>query len=225
LFFFSGHCKKLTPEYAAAAAILETQSPPLYLAKVDATENNALAERFEVKGFPTLLWFVNGKSQDYTGGRTTDTIVQWINKKAGPASQEVSCDDLVGRVAGKLNAVYFGDFAGELYDSFMTVAKGDEQYAFFHASGACAATHGAKHNSVSVFRNFDSSPVHYSGVHTSESLQSFTDTTSIPIVIEFSEDSIEPIFGKGKAAIILFANDRDAAFVKVFTEAAETMNG
>jgi protein disulfide-isomerase A1 len=58
LFVFSGHCKKLTPEYAAAAAILETQSPPLYVAKVDATENNALAERFEVKGFPTLLWFV-----------------------------------------------------------------------------------------------------------------------------------------------------------------------
>jgi len=25
---------------------------------VDATENNGLAERYEVKGFPTLHWFV-----------------------------------------------------------------------------------------------------------------------------------------------------------------------
>ena len=55
---YSGHCKKLTPEYAAAAKILGEKNPPLYLAKVDATENNALAERFEVKGFPTLHWFV-----------------------------------------------------------------------------------------------------------------------------------------------------------------------
>ena len=55
---YSGHCKKLTPEYAAAAAILAERDPPIYLAKVDATENNALGERFEVKGFPTLHWFV-----------------------------------------------------------------------------------------------------------------------------------------------------------------------
>jgi hypothetical protein len=55
---FSGHCKKLTPEYAGAAAVLAEKNPPRYLAKVDATENKDLAERFEVKGFPTLLWFV-----------------------------------------------------------------------------------------------------------------------------------------------------------------------
>jgi protein disulfide-isomerase A1 len=35
-------------------------------------------------------------------------------------------------------------------------------------------------------------------------------------VIEFSEDFIEPIFGKGRAALILFANERDAAFTQVF---------
>ena len=55
---FSGHCKKLTPEYAAAATILSNQESPVGLAKVDANENNALAERFQVKGFPTLFWFV-----------------------------------------------------------------------------------------------------------------------------------------------------------------------
>ena len=53
----SGHCKKLAPEYAAAASVLATQDPPQYIAKVDATENNGLAERFEIKGFPTLIFF------------------------------------------------------------------------------------------------------------------------------------------------------------------------
>lgn len=53
----SGHCKKLAPEYASAAATLAKQDPPQYIAKVDATENNALAERFEIKGFPTLIFF------------------------------------------------------------------------------------------------------------------------------------------------------------------------
>jgi protein disulfide-isomerase-like protein len=43
-----GHCKKLAPEYALAAAELATHDPPISIAKVDATENNALASRFEV---------------------------------------------------------------------------------------------------------------------------------------------------------------------------------
>lgn len=167
----------------------------------------------------------NGKSQDYTGGRTTDTIVQWINKKSGPASLEVSCDALTEKVSAGLNMVYFGDFSGDLFSNFMTVAKSNEQYTFFHAAGACAATHGAKVNSVSIFRSFDSSPVHFSGDNSIDSLNSWMDSTSVPMVIEFSEDYIEPIFGKGKAAVILFTNDKSAAYNKVFTDAAEQMNG
>ena len=57
MFYYSGHCKKLDPEYVAAAEVLGKREPPLFLAKVDATENKALAERFAVQGFPTLLFF------------------------------------------------------------------------------------------------------------------------------------------------------------------------
>ena len=88
------------------------------------------------------LLFSNGQKQDYTGGRTTDTIVTWVNKKAGPASSEVACDDLAARTTGKLNMVYFGNFEGELYNQFMAAAKTNDNYMFFHTSGVCAALHG-----------------------------------------------------------------------------------
>ena len=55
---FSGHCKKLAPEYVKAASSLAAMDPPRYIAKVDATEQKDLAARFEIKGFPTLVWFV-----------------------------------------------------------------------------------------------------------------------------------------------------------------------
>ena len=53
----SGHCKKLAPEYAAAAEVLAKNDPPQFLAKVDATVEKDLGEKYGIQGFPTLIFF------------------------------------------------------------------------------------------------------------------------------------------------------------------------
>jgi protein disulfide isomerase len=86
-----GHCKKLAPEYSAAAAKLANNDPPIPLGKVDATEQKAIAEKFGIQGFPTLLFFKNGEKREYTGGRTEEAIVAWMQKKSGDASTLAEC--------------------------------------------------------------------------------------------------------------------------------------
>lgn len=120
-----GHCKQLAPEYAKAAQRLAQNNPPYHLAKVDATEQKKLAERFAIKGFPTLYFYNKGAQSEYTGGRSENDIVNWILKRVGPPSTEVTCDELKTKVSqNKLTLVYFGDLSGREYtEVFQGVAQ------------------------------------------------------------------------------------------------------
>ncbi|KRZ77654.1 putative protein disulfide-isomerase A4 [Trichinella papuae] len=79
-----GHCKKLEPEYARAAEKLKKTPVKVPLAKVDAVNEQTLADRFEISGYPTLK-FWNGHSYiDYDGTNDWKGIVEWVSEKADP---------------------------------------------------------------------------------------------------------------------------------------------
>ena len=57
----------------------------ILLAKVDASKESELAKEYMVQGFPTLTLFRKGvKVEDYSGPRTADGLVEYMQKQADP---------------------------------------------------------------------------------------------------------------------------------------------
>jgi len=78
-----GHCKAMAPAYEEASHRLLEADPPIPLGNVDATEEPALAERYGVRGYPTLKIFKKGQVSDYTGGREAEDMINAMLKEAG----------------------------------------------------------------------------------------------------------------------------------------------
>lgn len=170
---------------------------------------------------------------EYNGGRKENDIVDWVLRKVGPATSPATCDSLKETIAKeKLVVAYFGDVNAkefkETFEKLANDAEVGEKYKYFTSDDKdCAAAWGADSLPAMVLhRKFDESPL-VSNNFAFDAAKQWLKSSSVPILIEFSEDYIEPIFGERKAAIFLFRSDsdKDAEFQKVFAEAATKYNG
>lgn len=104
-----GHCKSLAPEYEKAADHLKGV---VKVVAIDATKHESLAQKYQIKGFPTVKIFGADKKNptDYQGERKTDAIVTEAMKvtnalvksrKAGKSGSSKSSGSSKGKSGGK----------------------------------------------------------------------------------------------------------------------------
>lgn len=131
-----GHCKRLAPEYEAAATRLKGVVP---LAKVDCTSNSNTCSKYGVSGYPTLKIFRDGEeSGSYDGPRTADGIVSQLKKQAGPASVELKSEaDFEKYITDRDASVvgFFADSGSAAQAEFLRSASAlRESYRFAHTN-------------------------------------------------------------------------------------------
>jgi protein disulfide-isomerase A6 len=80
-----GHCKKLAPTYEELASTYAAKKQSVLIAKVDADANRDLGQKYEVKGFPTLMWFKGdgSKPEVYSGPRDLNGMQNYIKEMSG----------------------------------------------------------------------------------------------------------------------------------------------
>jgi len=77
-----GHCKKLAPTWDELAAKVEDKSN-IKIAKVDCTVEKDVCKQYEVRGYPTLILFNNGKKADtYNKARDLNSLHAFVTERS-----------------------------------------------------------------------------------------------------------------------------------------------
>lgn len=207
-----GHCKALAPEYAKAAGMLKAEQSEIRLAKVDATEESELAQKFGVRGYPTIKLFKNGDTtspKEYSAGREADDIVNWLKKRTGPAATTIADAAAVEALLESHEVAVIGfvkDVESDLAKVFLQAAEAVDDIPF----GICShedvfSKYQLDKDAVILFKKFDEGRSTFDGEVTKENMLDFIKSNQLPLVIEFTEQTAPKIFGgEIKTHILLF---------------------
>lgn len=228
-----GHCKALAPEYAKAAKALKDSGSEIKLGKVDATEESELGERFQVRGYPTIKFFRSGKPVDFTGGRTGDEIVTWLNKKTGPPAANVETVEAAKAGIDKQDVTIVGFFKDQSSDAakaFLEIAaETDDNVFLITSTDAVFSEYKVTQDAVVLFKKFDEGRNDLTDSLTVDSIKEFVQANRLPLVTEFTQESAQKIFGGDvKTHMLLFVSKKSEQFQEnynVFKDVAPGFKG
>ena len=168
-------------------------------------------------------------------GRTADTIVSWLEKKTGPPAKTLATvDEAKAFVAdndiavigffdsvdseGNFTLSLMNDFDPPIHNSilvsqqypllgakaFLSAASNMDDYPFGITTEAAVLAE-YKAAGVVIFKNFDEGRNDMEGDVTEESVAAFVAGNSLPLVVDFSQDTAQKIFsGDIKSHLLLF---------------------
>lgn len=228
-----GHCQALAPEYAAAAT--ELKKDGVVLAKVDASVENELAHEYNVQGFPTVYFFIDGVHKPYNGQRTKDAIVTWIKKKTGPGVYNITTLDDAERILTSETKVVLGfldSLVGAESDELAAASKLEDGVNFYQTviPNVAKLFHidpDVKRPALVLLKKEEEKLNHFDGQFVKAEIANFVSSNKLPLVNIFTRESAPVIFESPiKKQLLLFVTSNDTAkFITVFQEAAKLFKG
>ncbi|BFG24493.1 hypothetical protein CerSpe_107670 [Prunus speciosa] len=209
---------ELMPQFAEAATSLKELGSPLLLAKLDAERHPKTASSLEIKGFPTLLLFVNGTSQVYTGGFSAEEIVIWARKKTGEPVIRISSVTEAEEFLKKHHIFVVGlfeKFEGPDYEEFVKAAAVDNAIQFVGVSSIEVAKvlfPNVKPTNLflGIVKSEPERYTSYEGTFEMDKILQFLDYNKLPLVNKLTETNSARVYSSPiKLQVLVFAEADD----------------
>jgi len=233
-----GHCTTLAPEWEQAATTLMADTTAttygIRLAAVDATVHASLAGKFAVQGFPTIKIFeghsvVNPSA--YDGPRQAAGIVEFLLKRAAPASSEVVSEEEAASLleAGVVVVVY----SAEPEEWWLDLAKSKRDVVSWRhtTNEAVMRTFGVEAGTITMLKNFEETTTVYkgdTGLLNLDEIAAFVDyhRSQVGVLIKKGDqEALKIVFEPDKRPnLFLFTNRMDKG-LEAFATAAQDVRG
>jgi len=232
------HCKSLAPEWEEAASILkQNEIASLYgivLASVDAIVEKSLAEKYQISGFPSIKIFEGHNALEpvnYEGPRQAAGIVEFLLKRASPASTELT-GEAEAEALLETNGVIVV-YTGEAEQWWLDLAKSKRdavQWRHTTNEGAMRAL-GLLAGTITMLKDFEETTVVYKGEigpSNSGEIVEFIDyyRSLVAMLIKQGDQvGLKIVFEADKRPnLLLFTNSKDKGLAE-FTAAAQEVRG
>lgn len=222
---------ELMPEFAFAATALNDMGNPILLAKMDGDRHTKAASKYGIKGYPTVLFFVNGTSHVYTGGLGRDEIVIWARKKTGVPTMRLSslseAEQFLQR--NQTSAIgLFKTFEGIAYEEFVKAAIEDNDVQFVEVNKVEVATFLSPEinhlpYSLGLIKSEPEKNVLFEGEFIKETILQFIEINKYPLVTRLTEQNSAKVYSSPiKLQVFLFAGPHEyESILSVFQDAAK----
>jgi len=232
------HCKSLAPEWEQAATTLKGDATAatygIVLAAVEATVHKSLAEKYEIQGFPSIKIFEGHSAEDpstYEGPRQAAGIVEFLLKRAAPASTELTGEEEAVALmeAGGVIVVYTGEAEQWWFD--LAKSKRDAVHWQHTTNPAVMGTLSVQAETITILKDFEETTVVYKGDASHSNLDdiiAFIDYHRSPVAVllkKGDQHGLKIVFEADKRPnIFLFTNRQDKGLAE-FTAAVQDVRG
>ena len=209
-----GHCQKLLPELEKVAEILSKEN--IIVAKVDATKEKNLSNKYKIVSYPTLKFFKENTSIKYTGKKKQKDLIEWARKMASPPVTYLKSLESIEKMKNENNVsvIYFGKEEKDIkIFKTLSVKNIDIPFAIVEDE-KIAQLYKAVPKSVVVLKKFDEKRKDIINFD-EKKLENFIKKNSEQKVFSFTNKNINLIFNKNKPAFVYFGRKGDLNWKKV----------
>ncbi len=196
------------------------------IGKIDCTLHKSLCSEFKVRGFPTLMYSVDGDIMDYPSGRDAESITAFAKKMSGPSVHVVqSYEEAMAFAKDTPEGVAFLGFDPKssetetpLQQIFNQVARLKQANTYFVWLAQDERNYAFIHKIENNFRprSYQDHETDIASI-TTESLSAWVHSSNVPLVIEFGPNNFNRIGKSGRplaVSVVDFDNKAQKKAIK-----------